>query len=143
MYLRALPRTSSRCSATVSLVMRGTLAKASSMSSSGALRRFSSDGRLSCGLGNFVFFGRFIRFGGLVLRRILGTGDPLLAQNRQNSFLNLGGVMDIVNGYIPHVRLHLNCTKAEQRFLQAGDFVIDGLDLLQPDIGDAAVEQAF
>ena len=40
-------------------------------------------------------------------------------------------MMHVVNRQVSHVCLHLYCTKSEQGFLQAGDFIIDRLDLLE------------
>ena len=49
--------------------------------------------------------------------------------------------MHIVDRQIPHICPHMYCTKSEHGFLQSGDLVIDGLYLLQRQIGHGPVEK--
>src|SRR5665213_3460163 len=126
MYLRALDRTSSRCSPTVSLVMRGTLLRASLTFCSVVLVRLI-DIRLALSRGrrivldNLGFFGFFMRLIRLLWagRIRIGSTNSFFAQYFQESFLNPSRMVHLVNGQVSHVCLHLYCTKSEQRFLQA------------------------
>src|SRR5438270_681378 len=148
MYLRALDNTSSRCSPTVSLVMRGTPANASLTFSSVVLAwRLSGSlfkplpasrpaplmGRID--LASFGFFGFFMNLIGdrrTGASRIGRSGIySFVAQNTKELFLDFRRMVHIVNYQIPHICLHLYCTKSEQCFLQARDLIIHGLDLRQ------------
>src|SRR5438552_1452954 len=133
MYLRALDNTSSRCSATVSLVMRGRFWIASvSLVSAACCRRIGSlgilpfsflgtlnlatdFGALSLGTLNLVFLDFFFiitdrdRSGVVLARR-----DTLLTQDTKQLFLNLRRMMHFVYHQVPHKCLHHYCTKSEQ-----------------------------
>src|SRR6185312_7519180 len=52
-------------------------------------------------------------------------------------------MVHIVNRQIPHICLHLYCTKSEHGLLDTGNLVINGLYLLQTQIGDSSVKQAL
>src|SRR5438105_1790230 len=112
MYLRALDSISSRCSATVSFVMRGKLSIAWSSLASGATR-FGSFGFLK----TFLIF-CFIEFVVYLRSRVIGSCiNPLISQNFQNFFLNFCWLVHLVDNQVSYQRLHHNCTKSEHRLL--------------------------